>query len=148
MLSRWLLFGRRRGGRRDGERDFVYVDRPGLWTLAGFVVVVGLSSLDAFYTLELLEQGKAEEANPIMRAALHLGVPHFIFIKTILTIVAVGFLCLHKNWPLGRACLAIAIVGYSVLIVYHLLVQRQAAKLLPQAVNTAPFEPTRPPDGG
>ena len=123
MFSRWLFRGRRRGGRRDGERDRIYVDRPGGWVIAAFVVVVGLSILDAGFTLYLLKRG-ATEANPIMRAALNLGDSAFVLIKTAVTVLAAGFLMLHKNWPLGRVCLACALVGYSALTLYHLYAQR------------------------
>jgi hypothetical protein len=119
MISRYLLLGRRRQARRDDEGLFVYVDRPGGWILGAFVGIVGLSLLDAWYTLDLLQSG-ATEANPLMRAALHLGDRPFVIIKTVVTILATSFLCLHKNWPLGRVCLAAALVGYSVLVLYHL----------------------------
>jgi hypothetical protein len=122
MLSRWLFKGRRRGGRREGERDFVYVDRPGGWVVTAFVAVVGLSLLDAWYTLDLLKRG-AEEANPLMRAALDLSDEAFVLIKTGITILGAGFLCLHKNWPLGRLCLGVALLGYSALLAYHLYAQ-------------------------
>ena len=123
MLSRYLFIGRRKGARRRSEGLFLYVDRPGGWILGAFVGVVGLSLLDAWYTLDLLRSG-ATEANPVMRAALHLGDRPFVIIKTVVTIVATSFLCLHKNWPLGRVCLASALVGYSVLVLYHLHAQR------------------------
>jgi hypothetical protein len=122
MVSRYLFLGRRRGGRREGESDYVYVDRPGAWTWAAFALVVGLSLLDAAFTLTLLRRG-ATEANPVMQAALQLGEGAFVFVKTFVTILAAGFLCLHKNWPLGRLCLAVAIVGYSILTAYHLWAQ-------------------------
>jgi hypothetical protein len=121
MLSRWLFVGRRRAGRREGERLFVYVDRPGGWVIAAFLVLLGLSILDAAFTLSLLRMGVgAEEANPAMKAALHLGDSPFVLIKTAVTAVAAGFLCLHKNWPLGRGCLVAALLGYSALTAYHL----------------------------
>ncbi len=123
MISRYLFLGKRKAGRRDGEMARIYVDRPGPWVVAGFVVLVGLSLLDAGFTLWLLERG-ATEANPVMRAALHLGNPAFVVIKSVVTILAVGFLCLHKNWPLGRVCLVIALLGYSALTLYHLHAQR------------------------
>ena len=123
MLSRWLFFGRRKGGRRDGESDFVYVDRPGGWILAAFIAVVGLSLLDAWYTLDLLKRG-ATEANPVMRAALEISDEAFVVIKTVITVLGAGFLCLHKNWPLGRTCLVIALFGYSTLLFYHLYAQQ------------------------
>lgn len=123
MLSRWLFFGKRASGRRDGEADFVYVDRPGAWILAAFVAVVGLSLLDAWYTLDLLKRG-ATEANPVMRAALDISDQAFVVIKTVITVAGAGFLCLHKNWPLGRLCLVIALFGYSTLLFYHLYAQQ------------------------
>ena len=141
MISRYTFRGRRRGGRRDGERDNVYVDKPGPWIIAAFWIVVGLSGLDAWYTLDLLAEGKATEANPLMRAALELGDAQFVIIKTAMTIIAAGFLCLHKNWSLGRLCLVLAIAGYSLLILYHLAAQREAAKMPPVAVLTAPTTP-------
>jgi hypothetical protein len=128
MLSRWLLRGRRRGGRRGAEHDFLYVDRPGGWVVAGFFILCGLSLLDAGFTLDLLRRG-ATEANPVMRAALHLGDEAFVAIKMLVTAVAVGFLCLHKNWPLGRVCLGLALVGYSALTLYHLWAQKAVGVL-------------------
>jgi hypothetical protein len=122
MVSRFLFVGRRRGGRRDGEREYVYVDRPGPWIVLAFFAVLALSLFDAWFTLDLLKRG-ATEANPVMRAALDLGDRAFVLIKTGMTILAMGFLCLHKNWPLGRLCLAVALCGYSALTVYHLYAQ-------------------------
>ena len=119
MLSRWSFVGQRRGGRRDGEQDYVYVDRPGGWMALAFATLLALSLLDAWFTLDLIRSG-ATEANPFMRAALTLGNHAFVLIKTVITIAAVGFLCLHKNWPLGRMCLMMALYGYSALILYHL----------------------------
>ena len=123
LFNRFMFWGRRRGGRRDGEREKVYVDRPGGWVMAAFTVIVGLSILDATFTLYLLKRG-ATEANPVMRAALHLGDQAFVLIKTGVTVLAAGFLIIHKNWPLGRLCLAVALLGYSALTLYHLYAQR------------------------
>lgn len=128
MVSRFLFWGRRRSGRRDGEQDRIYVDRPGAWVLAAFVILVGLSILDATFTLYLLKRG-ATEANPVMRAVLHLGDQAFVLIKTTVTVLAAGFLMLHKNWPLGRVCLGFALIGYSALTIYHIYAQRLASTL-------------------
>jgi hypothetical protein len=119
MLSRYLFVGRRAAGRRDGEYERVYVDRPGGWIIAAFAILVLLSLLDAAFTLKHIEHG-ATEANPFMRAALHLGDAAFVIIKTVVTVFAVAFLCLHKNWPLGRLCLVLALVGYTLLTAYHI----------------------------
>ena len=128
MVSRYLLVGRRRGGRREGETETVYVDRPGRWVVLAFGVIVGLSLLDAWFTLEALKSG-ATEGNPVMQAALNLGDRPFVLIKTVITMFAVGFLCLHKNWPLGRMCLGVSLVGYSALIIYHLHLQAVLGRL-------------------
>ena len=39
------------------------------------------------------------------------------------TFAGTAFLCLHKNWPLGRMCFWIAFVGYAALTVYHIVLQ-------------------------
>jgi len=119
MFSRYLLFGRRRGGRRDGERERIYVDRVGPRVTVAFFAVTLLSLADAYLTLYELSRG-ATEANPIMRAALDLGNGGFVLVKTLMTVLGAAFLALHKTWPLGRACLAIAVVGYLALMGWHL----------------------------
>jgi hypothetical protein len=118
MLSRYLLFGRRRGGRREGEVERIYVDRPGPWVIGGFFALTVLSTADAWFTLDALARG-AEEANPVMRAALSLGNTGFVLVKTGVTVVCGAFLALHKTWRLGRLCLWIALVGYAVLTAWH-----------------------------
>ena len=123
MVSRYLFRGRRKRGRRDEERDFIYVDRPGGWMLAAFAALIGLSVLDAWYTLDLLKRG-ATEANPVMKLALEISDEAFVVIKTVVTILGAAFLSLHKNWPLGRLCMAIALFGYSILLFYHLYAQQ------------------------
>jgi len=119
MFSRYLLFGRRRRGRRDGERERIYVDRVGASVAAAFVAVCLLSVADAYLTLYELSRG-ATEANPIMRAALDLGSGGFVLVKTLMTVLGAAFLALHKTWRLGRACLAAAVVGYLALMGWHL----------------------------
>jgi hypothetical protein len=119
MLSRYLLFGRRRGGRRESERERTYVDRPGAWVVVAFLGLMTLSVADAYFTLKVLAAG-GQEANPVMRAALALGDRGFVIVKTVVTFLGTAFLCLHKNWPLGRLCLVAALVGYAVLTGWHL----------------------------
>lgn len=122
MLSRFLFVGRRKGGRRAGETENVYVDRPGPWLVTAFVALTVLSLVDAWLTLDALSRG-GDEANPVMRAALALGNPGFVVVKTLVTTLAGGFLILHKNWRLGRLCLGVALLGYSALMGWHLYVQ-------------------------
>lgn len=129
MLSRFLVLGRRRSGRREGETDHVYVDRHGLWMYAAFVALTTLSIFDARFTLHELDLG-GTEANPVMRAALELGDTAFVVLKTAATIVGAAFLVLHKTWRLGRACLVLALAAYVGLTVWHLY---GVTHVLPQA---------------
>ena len=119
MLSRYLFLGRRKGGRRGGETERIYVDRPGVSVIAACGLVTALSILDAFLTLDVLAKG-GEEANPLMLAALSLGTGAFVILKTCVTVLGAGFLCLHKNWPLGRVCLWVALFFYAALTAWHL----------------------------
>lgn len=119
MLTRFLFVGRRRGGRREGETERTYVDRLGWGVIVAFLSLTLFSIADAYFTLRELSLG-ATEANPVMRAALELGNAPFVVIKTVVTLLGAGFLALHKNWPLGRRCLAVAVLGYAALTVYHI----------------------------
>jgi len=122
MLSRYLFWGRRRGGRRAREQTRIYVDRPGPGVIAACGLVVALSIADAYVTLHILSEGGVE-VNPLMRAVLALGHRPFVVVKVGLTVAGAAILCLHRSWPLGRVCLAIALGGYALLTVYHLVVQ-------------------------
>ena len=126
MLSRYLFWGRRHGGRRTGEQTQIYVDRPGLGMIAACMLVVGLSVADAYVTLRILAEG-GEEVNPLMRAALALGHRPFVIVKVGLTVAGAAVLCLHKTWPLGRVCLGIALGGYAILTAYHIVVHAMRA---------------------
>jgi len=119
MISRYLFRGRRKGGRRAGESERIYVDRPGPRILAAFAGLMLLSVADACFTLYELTRG-GTEANPVMQAALELGNGGFIVLKTAVTLLGAAFLCLHKNWSLGRKCLVGALAGYVLLTAWHL----------------------------
>ena len=92
---RTVYFGftrsRRHATRRDGEAEPVFTDwhHPWLFFLATGIMV--LSSLDAFFTLQLIEHG-AYEANPIMAAVMSQGVNAFTISKMLLT--GIGILAL------------------------------------------------------
>lgn len=85
---------RRHGTRRDGEVEPTFTDwhHPWLFFLATGIMV--MSSLDAFFTLQLIEMG-AYEANPVMAALLERGTTSFTVSKMLLTgfgILALVFL--------------------------------------------------------
>lgn len=93
-----LWSGRRRRPRRQHERHRphyvdVYEDsRLLLWTLG----VVAFCALDAFLTLLILDQG-GMELNPIMAFLLDIGTSAFVYVKYLVTALAVIFILFHVN---------------------------------------------------
>ena len=118
MLSRFLLHGRRRAGRRGDERSRIYVDRPAPGLIAASWLVLALSAADVLMTLSATA-GTGLELNPLMGAALALGPVAFATVKMLLTGLGAVVLCLHGTWTLGRAGLLSAVVVYVFVIVYH-----------------------------
>ena len=79
-----FLRSRRRGQRRRSDETPLFVDwhHPWLFFLATSTML--LSTLDAFFTLQLIEHG-AYEANPLMAAAMERGTGVFAASKMLLT---------------------------------------------------------------
>jgi len=86
-----FLRSRRQATRRGGEMEPVYTDwhHPWLFFLATGIML--MSSLDAFFTLQLIELG-AYEANPVMAALMERSTASFTATKMLLT--GVGILTL------------------------------------------------------
>ena len=124
MFSRYWLTGRRRGGRRDGERTGIYVDR---YTAAEWTQALGLlafSIADMILTLIYIEQG-GEEANPIMAAALAMGTPVFVVAKVGLTALGSLFLLTHIRFVWVRRALWMLLGLYLALLGYHVWLRAQ-----------------------
>ena len=119
-FSRHWLTGRRKVGRRDGERDNIYVDRYSVldWILVGGVL--GLSLLDMVFTLFHLNAG-GTEANPVMALALEWG-GHGAFkaVKIATTFIGLGVLLVHVRFRRVRTLLTIAFLVYAAVFAFHL----------------------------
>jgi hypothetical protein len=90
-LWQWLHYkGKRETGRRSADRKrIVAFDRYRPSLMVAAMVVLGLSLLDALFTLVLLSQG-AREINPVMRYFIdHHGPRVFIIVKYGLTALSV-----------------------------------------------------------
>ena len=119
MFSRYaFLGGRRRHGRRDGERQNQFVDQHGPRLLLASLVVVALNILDAWFTIYFLSYG-GTEANPLVDMVLQMGLFPFIALKSVGIGVCVMFLCLAKNFRIARWGMAVVILGYSALLGWH-----------------------------
>jgi hypothetical protein len=112
--------GQRRGGRRTGERDNIYVDvysrSDVLILLCIFVLNIG----DAAFTLLWLQRGGGE-GNPLMQFMLDIGVGAFLFQKCIVVGIWLLVLTAHRNYRTARVGLWSTLSVYTLLIVYHLV---------------------------
>jgi Domain of unknown function (DUF5658) len=130
MFSRYTWFGgRRQHVRRLEDDQEVFVDRYGSGLLLAVLGVVLLNLADAFFTLLFLAHG-GQEMNPIVDQVLAYGPHVFILFKTLGIGVCAGFLTLTKNFRAARIGLWIVLIGYSLLLCWHLLLlaTRAAAK--------------------
>jgi len=118
-VSLHSIMGRRAlSGRRKEDRPG-YVDLYHPYLFLVLLGIVLLSLLDAYFTLEAISAG-GREINPAMCAVLGLGIMPFVLIKLCITGVGLTMLCMHKNFPHVKRIIAIILVGYMVLLVYHL----------------------------
>jgi hypothetical protein len=119
ILSRYWLRGRRRAGRRTGETEDIYVDRPSgrEWLL--FAAILGLAGLDGGWTLLHLDRG-VEEANPLMAWFLEIGgTAGFAIAKFGVTITAASFLLLHARFRAARRLMPWVAGIYAALVLVH-----------------------------
>lgn len=119
-----------KAGRRMNERRATECGRPGYVDYyAGHlmlcaVVILFLSALDAFLTLNILNNG-GEELNWFMAVLIDDGVEKFVGFKIALTAMALILLVIHHNVQLTRRVRVrhikyFILLGYSVLIGYEL----------------------------
>jgi len=122
LFSRYLLQGKRVGGRRAGENRNLYVDRfhPGDLLLTGGILVLNI--LDAWFTLNYLGKG-GSEANPIARFLMEQGSGWFVFSKAVVVALCVLFLMMHKTFHLVRPALWTLLGFYTLLLGYHIYLQ-------------------------
>ncbi len=132
LVSRHWLLGRRRVGRRDGERSNIYVDRYGAWDWVLVVGVLGLSLLDMVFTIVHLNAG-GTEANPVMAWALEWG-GHGAFkaVKIATTVIGLLVLLVHVRFRRVRTLLAVAFLVYVGVFAFHLYLSwmRMAAEVV------------------
>ena len=123
-LRRSVVAPRRTSARRRTDRRYPVLDAYDGTMLALAVALVGLSVVDATFTLQLLAAG-GREVNPFMALLLEYGVAPFIAVKMILTgvpavlLVATGNLVVFGRFR-ARSALAALVGLYGGLIVYEL----------------------------
>jgi len=124
MLSRYWLRGRRRGGRRDGETQRIYVDRYTSVEVALAAAVLVLALADVALTAIHLAHG-GEELNPLLAAVLErAGVAGLAAVRMAVSGLALAVLLLHVRWPLARhglvglCTLHVALLGWHAVVAF------------------------------
>ena len=126
MISRYTFFGgRRRSGRRQGEKENVYVDVYSPQLVMLLLVFFSLTVIDSVSTLIYLGKG-GRELNPIAQWMIDQGSTFFVVLKGVLSGVCLLFVMLHKNFKPARTALAVGFGFYFLLGVYHLVLQIRA----------------------
>ncbi len=124
--------GQRRYARRAEDRTNYYVDHYNIRWLGVTAAILVLCCLDALFTLKLIQEGIAVEANPFMKALIDHDLQVFFLTKYLITAVGVFILLTHKNFYIFRSVkvghvLLGLLVMYALLIKYELLLFGLAA---------------------
>jgi len=126
------LFGalftlRRRRSRRKDDQLNTYIDWYEPWPLVASVVIILLSSLDAFLTLILLDHG-AVELNILMDWLIKMDIRTFAAVKLAVTGLALVILVLHFNFNLYKV-LPVRYLIYALMPIYAFLIAHEISLL-------------------
>lgn len=131
MFSRYTLWGgrRRSSGRRSGEAPACFVDEHGALLFLVVVTIIALNFLDAWFTIYFLSHG-GTELNPLVNWLLQGGTWPFILAKSLGIGACVGVLTLTKNFKVARLGLGVVLIGYSLLLCWHLTLLFRLSQVL------------------
>lgn len=108
---------RRESKKRSGA---AYVDRYSWRVVFCVIGILILSTMDAFFTLNILAKG-GEELNIFMAVLIEDNISKFVGIKLALTALALILLTIHHNVKL-TACFRVRHIQYMVLAGYATLI--------------------------
>ena len=120
MFSRYSIWGRRRGNRRDIDPDHNYfVDWIANRRLRLIVCLVSVFVvLDALSTLHIIANGGGE-ANPLMAQLLEWGMGWFLLVKVATAGLGFGMLAVSPHFPIARILAGVLFMVYTALIIFH-----------------------------
>lgn len=118
---------RRRQSRRKDDRLNSYIDWYEPWPLVASVVIILLSSLDAFLTLILLNHG-AVELNILMNWLIETDIRTFAAVKLAVTGLALIVLVLHFNFHIYKV-LPVRYLIYALMPLYAFLIAHELSLL-------------------
>ena len=124
-LSRYILFGQRKGFRRrvDQEKG-VYVDRYSSGLFFILVFIIGLNVLDALLTMMILETG-GRELNPIVQSVIDLWGEKFWIWKFAIVSFSMVLLCLYSRFKrvmavcIGSGLIYLAVILYQIFLIAY-----------------------------
>ena len=124
-LSRYILFGQRKGLRRriDQEKGG-YVDRYSSGLFFFLVLIIGLNVLDALLTMMILELG-GRELNPIVQSVMDLCGEKFWVWKFAIVSLSMVLLCLHSRFKrvmavcIGSGFIYLAVMLYQIFLIAY-----------------------------
>lgn len=127
LVSRYsFLGGRRRGARRDHEKEGQFIDVYSWRAVSVLLFLFTLTVVDSVSTLIYLGKG-GREMNPVAQWMIDQGPVFFVMLKGTLSGLCLLFVLLHKNFKPARVALGLAFGFYLLLDLYHLVLQIMAA---------------------
>ncbi len=121
-LSRFTLWGRRKRFRRkEDQKRGGYIDHFPPVLLLLLTLVVGLTILDALFTVMILEDG-GWEVNPVVRSVIQLYGERFWVWKFVIVSISLTLLCVHSKFRfvmpviLGIAVTNVIVILYEILL--------------------------------
>ena len=121
-ISRYTLWGRRKTFRRKEDRERGgYVDRYHSGLLILLTLAVGLTVLDALFTMMILDDG-GWEINPVVRSVIQLYGDRFWVWKFVMVSFPLTLLCIHSKFRLvipvilGIATISVLVILYQIFL--------------------------------
>lgn len=126
---RWWLHGRRRHHRRSEDCAIVALDWRPPQLLFLSLAIFSLSILDANFSLMLIHEGIAEEANPLMAAAIQADQWVFVYVKLFATGFGLLVLVAHAHRRVyarftpaqmlyALLCFYVVLIGYELSLLH------------------------------
>lgn len=86
------------------------------------IVALVMSGYDAMATMQHIGRGVAAEGNPLMGSLIHVNALAFFLGKMSLTAMCLVLCYSYSHLRTARAGIRIAVVAYSVLCLYHMVI--------------------------
>jgi len=118
-ISKYTFVGRRKRSRREEEANNYYVDKFERKYLILIGLVLILSVFDAIFSLKIFNM-EGNEFNPIMSFLINRNIILALVTKFIITVLALLFLLIHKNFKLLKY-IKVDLILYFVFFVHFAL---------------------------